>query len=168
MLKNSLFALTSLILAASCSPKIAMAPTGSVPIRTKLPQFTKGGWVNINNGIQGELIAVDDHEVWFLPENSSIQSIPRQDINSAVVVVHRSSNGHYAIWSTVGGISTISNGFFLIFTFPMWVGTGIGTVTAESRRDNYVHYPGYSWEDIGEYARFPQGIPESLPLESIQ
>ena len=67
----------------------------------------------------------------------------------------------------LGPFVTLSNGWFLIFTAPMWI-LG-GPIAASSRAfDPIVDYPKKPLADFAKYARFPQGIPPDLDRASVK
>jgi len=58
----------------------------------------------------------------------------------------------------MGALSTLSNGYLLVFTAPLWM-IG-GTIAAHSQyHAPIVKTPNEEWERVRPYARFPQGLP---------
>lgn len=76
----------------------------------------------------------------------------------------------FGLWTFGGTISTISNGYYLIFTAPFWLLTGIPATVGESSRDRYdEENPDSSfWISIQKFARFPQGLPEDIVLKNLK
>jgi hypothetical protein len=140
------------------------SPTGKidvaeVPVRGFVVRvdFTEGG------RLEGELLAVEPS--WIYLSNGGEgpeQVVPvrlAEVSNVEIRDIYWTPSAMLAIWSVVGTISTLSHGVILIFSAPVWVGTGIATsLAAASGNDLTV-----SREDfprLVQYARFPAGLPE--------
>jgi hypothetical protein len=61
----------------------------------------------------------------------------------------------------VGSVTTISHGFFLILTLPMWAGTGTIASVGASESNNLI-VPLEDVDALFQFARFPQGMPPSF------
>jgi hypothetical protein len=109
----------------------------------------------------GELIDV-------LPDRLSIfnghwiEMLPRARVSNAMVLVHRTHEGYYVLWTVLGTLSTVTHGVFLIISVPIWVSTGIATAISEQRRARLEYPDPARWEDLRPYARFPQGLPPGI------
>lgn len=121
-----------------------------------------GGWIVIEHRdgiLQGELLAIDDATVYVndVTRNQTL-SVPIRAILKAELFRYESDAG-FGAWGVLGSLSTISHGFFLIFTFPIWVLTSSIAATAESRhvRDQY---PEGDISEFSKWARYPQGMPK--------
>jgi hypothetical protein len=64
-------------------------------------------------------------------------------------------------------VSTISNGYLLGITAPLWIITGIVASSNESRAP-LRGVPPLVWADLAAYARFPQGLPPGIDLGEIR
>jgi len=170
MLKSKTLFTLCIIVVCGCSS--VKAPKESVPRRKAIATDAFGGWVTISlktnqNSIQGEFIAVASDSVYIMIDNE-VQLVSRADINNARVIFFNTESGSYGVWTFLNSLATISNGYFLIFTLPLNLITGISTTTGESKRINYYDYPALTWEELNKYARFPQGIPEQLDIKEIK
>jgi hypothetical protein len=164
MWKNKISILLCLLmLAYSC--KGVRAPSESVPKRKAIVTDAFGGWIILNPGrpaaLMGEFISHNEESV-FIMTNVRLEEIAKTQIDSARLIMYNTQALEYGLWTTLGSVSTLSNGFFLTFTFPLWLLTGIPVTTGESRRQNYLDYPETDWAEMGKFARFPQGMPEGI------
>jgi hypothetical protein len=127
-----------------------------------------GGWIVVvqrDGGMHaGELISVDSGVVRVLgPRGMSV--VPMPVIASASLYQYEYEGGLGA-WGLLGGLSTISHGFILILSFPIWmISTGV-TAGAESRHIR-MEYPDRSWAALGKWARFPQGMPMGMDPRAL-
>lgn len=151
-----------------------------------------GAWAEIETSIdsvvqlnQGELIAVTADSL-FITTPFGPAVFARTRITGVTLVHYRAQHPVLAGWSTVGALSTLTHGWALIGTLPLWVITGIAC-TAKASGEPFVHYkPGErkdlkyvnaesardmiekEWRDLGRFARFPQGMPESIDRSLIR
>jgi hypothetical protein len=109
------------------------------------------------------LIAVTKDTVFAA--DSALRAVAWRDIASARLETYDASSlGAYAFFGT---LSTVSNGWFLAFTMPMWI-IG-GSIAAVSRSyDPIIDYPGKPLTDFASFARYPQGLPPGLDRGAIQ
>ena len=125
-----------------------------------------GGWIEIKslkNRIAGELIAISKDTVFIA--NGTIQTVASKDILSARLVIYDAPSMVGYVF--LGTLLTISNGFYLIFTAPMWI-IG-GSIAAVSRSyDPIIDYPQRPLEDFMPFARYPQGLPSGLDRNAIK
>ncbi len=134
---------------------------------------TYGGWISVEydstgnkkSEISGELIAVSNDSIFVA--DIILNSIARKDITSARLTSYRSNFGSMSGLTVLGNISTISNGMFLIFTFPMWLIGGIISVTTQSYIP-IIDYPQKDFEEFNPYSRFPQGLPAGMDRRKIK
>lgn len=115
--------------------------------------------------VTGELLAVDPTALWVLEEGESGRArpvaIPRRDVRAVGVVALESGGTVTGVWAGIGTISTISHGFFLIFSVPVWAIVGVGTGLDEGLSNDLRIEPD-NLDGLGQYARFPQGMPPEL------
>jgi hypothetical protein len=164
MLKNKITIILCLvILAGACTG--VRAPGESVPKRKALVTDAFGGWIIINPGYpearMGEFISHNNESV-FIMTNVGLEEIEKSQIDSARLIMYNTQSLEYSVWTTLGSLSTLSNGFYLSFTLPLWLLTGIPVSTGEVRRQNYIDYPAAGWAEMGKFARFPQGMPAGI------
>src|SRR5262249_34692017 len=106
-----------------------------------------GGWIVIiarhNAEIEGELIAIDPDSVRVLGPSGLI-SVARSDVEDAGLWGWDSEHGGVVVWGALGTLSTISHGFFLVISAPIWMATTAITTAVESHAPS-VHYPADGW-----------------------
>lgn len=126
-----------------------------------------GGWivVGMRGGaeLSGELISVETAglQVLTLTPRLALMFVPKANIAAATLWPWETEHGSVLVWGGVGAVSTISHGYFLIFSFPIWVLTSTITAGIESRASQ-LEYPGDGWDKFSIWARFPQGLPAGL------
>jgi len=124
-----------------------------------------GGWVDIrfpDGRISGELIAVTEDTLFFA--DSMLRAVAAKEIVSARVASYHASS--LAGFVFLGTLSTVSNGFLLIFTAPMWLIGGSAAAGGRSY-EPIVDYPESPLNDFRRFARFPQGLPPQLDRSVI-
>jgi hypothetical protein len=155
-----------------CCCATVRAPYGSVPKRLGIRTDAFGGWITLNlisnaKTVEGELVAVSSDSV-FVFEGDTLQTFPTLDITYARVVLYNNNSSGYAGWTAIGSLATVLNGYYAVFTFPLFLITGMATTIAESNRVNYFDFPSNEWEVLKKYARFPQGIPEGINTSDLR
>lgn len=162
------------ILAGGCAT--VKTPRGYLPKAKEFEYEVFGGWMALIYhekdstrfaATGGELIAVHNDSVYLLGFDSLI-IIPADNVERGVLVLFKKETGKYALWSSIGLISSVSNGVFAIGTAPLWLIMGIITTVSESQAKNFRLYPQRSWVEIRKFSRFPQGIPEGLNLNQLK
>ena len=172
----SLLLIYSLIIAGCAT---SYAPDNWLPDTDDVPQNTHGGWIAVITQestsqsdkkwmeYSGEFIALDENNVYLLYD--SLYIIPKDIIVNSVIDLDQKNTAIYALWVALGSLSTISNGYYLAITFPLWLAAGIPTAAGESYRDMHEEeYPSeIYWNDVNKFSRFPQGV-ESIELSNLQ
>jgi hypothetical protein len=120
---------------------------------------------------RGELLSVEP-DTLFLIHGDTLCAIGKDDVREvkAFLQAYPVSSGEVAGWTTLGTLSTISNGFGLMLTAPLWIITGTVTgIMAASRANNGdYHYPEDPWPGLRKFARFPQGLPQGIPRKLLR
>jgi len=106
---------------------------------------------------EGELLAVDAMHLWIRTRSGTI-TIPRGSIRAVEVELHPSGAVAAGLWTAGGTISTVSHGFFLVLTGPLWLITGI-SATSSAAASNDLEVKPRDLSELYQYARFPQGLP---------
>jgi hypothetical protein len=123
-----------------------------------------GGWIVVTDlhgtEIAGELIAIDPGAVRVL-DPTGLVSVARSDVASARLWAWDAEHGSVLVWGGLGTLSTISHGFFLLISAPIWMVTTTVT-TAVATHAPIVSYPGAGWDKLAIWARFPQGMPPGV------
>jgi hypothetical protein len=111
--------------------------------------------------IEGELIASNELFVRVLTGYGRLLAVPWKNIREVRVQLQPSMEGARAglgVWTALGTLSTLSHGFWLVFSAPIWLGAGIPSTiltgrpiegSTSSDEATYLH----------QFARFPQGLP---------
>ncbi len=130
-----------------------------------------GGWVTVRPAggrtggsradVAGELIAVHPDSVFVLTD-SALVGLPRGQTRKATLFAYDSRAGSLAAWGFLGTLSTVSNGYFLVLTAPLWIITSSVATAHQSRAPMVETSDSAGWDRLRLFARFPQGIPPTL------
>jgi hypothetical protein len=112
----------------------------------------------------GELIAVSRDSIYIASPTLRVISI--RSIRKARLNAFDPYPEGVGGLTFLGSLTTISNGWFLGITWPMWILGGTITATARSYAA-VVDYPGETFEQMGPYARFPAGLPPTLDRSKL-
>lgn len=158
------------------------APSDWLKDPEEAAQTGYGGWADItfkNDSMAvGELIAVYPDTLLILTNlkltksdsirpRSRLAAIAKNKVSEVMVTYYDSEEGAVAIATLVGMLSAPPlHGGFTIFTGPMWLLGGTAAAAARSYAP-VIDYPESKWMELVMYARFPQGIPETVHRDSI-
>jgi hypothetical protein len=176
--------LVSCLLVAGCAS--SGAPAGFQREARVAQSDARGGWASVElaaqpgesatRKLQGELIAAtEDALILETPTQagSSRVRLARAEIRSARVTGYETTPGSLVAWGTLGALSTLSHGFILIFSAPVWIVATSASAAVESR-GAMIDYPDSTRRTLPDgsavqvpldlsafamYARFPQGAP---------
>lgn len=158
------------------------APDNWLPNTDQIQREAYGGWLTLyvteysttqNDGapaeISGEFISSDSNNVYLLTVDNLL-TINKSEIKEAILELDDKNNGEYAVWTTLGALSTVSHGMLAGISFPLWLIVGISASSGESLRDRYVEElpADIYWEEVQKFARFPQGLPTNLDLNKLK
>lgn len=167
MYKSKILVVGLLALSACATVK---APNGQVPRRQDLVSDAFGGWMLLTltsqQNVEGELLALTADSIHVI--NSALFSFAKKDIAAGRLIMYNTDTGRFGRWATAGAFGSITNGWFLVFTMPLWIITGVATSSSEANRINYLDYPQTDWNYLNRYARFPQGFPAGLNRKDLQ
>lgn len=122
--------------------------------------------------IKGELIAIDSNSLIILADsnyikrmNSTIIIIPRDEVQKFRLRYARSKNFGWTI--PFFGLATFSHGYYLVISAPvnLIITTAITVATASQFEYNEKEM---TWERLKMFARFPQGIPPGINVNSLK
>lgn len=166
--------LALIALAAACAGN--PAPRGWLAPAPDAASDPYGAWVRVELAsaekeapLGGELIAIALDSVFVLTPDAEFHAIARADVTRARVAYYDSQYGQLAAWTMLGSVATLSHGWFLVFSFPIWAIGGSATTGGQSRapladvRENRG-----SWDEVAKYARFPQGLPTELDRKRLR
>ena len=116
--------------------------------------------------VEGELIAVDPTDFWILeetPANASVRSpcwiqVHQSQITSVHIRLYDTHPGVNAALSVLGLASTLANGYYLVFTAPIWIVGGTFSIVSAAQARHYYVSPQDYWL-LPQFARFPGGLP---------
>ena len=166
-----LVALATVWFGAACATH--SAPVGYLPTTVEAQKEAYGGWVDVRfrtgdglDRVAGELIAVTEDTLW-VKDATGGAVIPTREVVDGQLTSYDSRYGRAATWTVLGVLSTASNGYFLIFTGPMWLIGGSFAASSQSRVP-IDDIPPSEWADLAAFARFPQGMPPGVELQALR
>lgn len=158
--------LLSALLLAGCAHNTA--PADFLPSPQEARREGYGGWLELTvregpkrtRGVAGELLAVSEDTLLLLGD-SGVTAISTATVRKGRLTGYRSSAGLVGSFAALGTLATVSNGYFLVFTAPMWIIGGTIAAGTESTTP-VIEVPPPRWQALAAWARFPQGIPPGL------
>lgn len=159
--------LMAAVAAAGCAK--TYAPSGWLPSASDAPQSPYGAWVhveyrytgNLQANTGGELIAMSADSMYVLVPQGRLLAVCNHDVIRAQAEAYDAGLGAVAAWSILGTLSTLSHGYYLIFSAPLWIVSGSASGSVLSR-EPIVSYPDDSLASFAALARFPQGLPPNI------
>jgi hypothetical protein len=108
----------------------------------------------------GELIGCDAGDVYLLLNDveSPYVMVPWDMIERAEALSPGGAKAGTIVWTVLGGLSTISHGFWALVSGAVWAGTGAGSILWGIQHESVVG----KCEDLRPYVRYPQGLPERI------
>jgi len=147
-------------------------PKGWLPDPKQALSDAYGAWlvVEYSSGegtsiAEGEFIALDLHTIYILNE-TGMEKIPTAKTTQVTLAMYKES-GMIRFWALLGTISTASHGYYAGISFPIWLIVGISNAAAESS-SGIIESSFINWTEFAKYARFPQGIPDGIDLNTLQ
>lgn len=159
-------AATALVLGAGCGT-ISPAPPGWRRGPAAVQRSPLGSWANVTLAsgaiVSGEIIAADADAV-YLGAAPRLLTVPGRCVRSMRIGFYETETGGIATWALVGTLSTITHGFFLVMSAPLWIADGVvSTAVAERKGHLTLHFErGGPLASAGTWARFPQGLPSTF------
>lgn len=149
------------------------APEGWLPSAEEAQRDVYGSWIEITYNIGddlyrdgGEFLAVDSQFLYYVNE-SGLQSVQLSAISKARIVVYRSESGALAGWTVAGSISTVSHGYYLVLSLPLWIIAG-SALTATCSFEPVIDIEPGDWDRVRKYTRYPTGLPEGFDSELLK
>ena len=106
---------------------------------------------------RGELLAVDGCFVYVLTDAGSV-GIPSKDVETVKVQLYpTTAAAGVVVLTALGTLSTISHGYYLVISLPVWLGAGIPNAFSLGRADDFKI--DHASPLLFQFARFPQGLP---------
>lgn len=149
------------------------APQGWLPSQSVAQHESYGGWVSVryytgNSEVEvhGELIAIHTNQVLILSGSERLISIPVNSISLMNLTAYDANSEALTILTVAGTLSSISHGFFLFFSVPVWVIGGSSAIITTSY-DAQMIYPAKPLDMFRAYARFPQGLSKAFDMQFL-
>lgn len=138
----------------------ATVAVGDVPVTGHEVSVEAGG-----ETVEGELLGLDATNLYVLADRRTV-SVPRWTVSTVRIRLYDSASTAAGIWTTLGTVSTISHGYFLVFSAPIWLATGIPTTVVTANRAR-LRVGSDQLDPLSQFARFPQGLPLGWPGRMI-
>jgi len=121
--------------------------------------------------LEGELIAID-RDTLFVFTGSDLQACACSDVASATLYVtdYPMDPSLASTWVLLGTLSTLSHGILLAASAPVWLifGSIAASGVVHDADQGDLRWPEDSWEALGAFARFPQGLGEEIDRSSLR
>jgi hypothetical protein len=122
--------------------------------------------------ISGEIIEVDSNHMIINPleKASNLITVLKDSIKSAEIIVSITSNDPKMIsrWAGLINVASLGHGYWGLLTLPHNLAITIPISINAAKSTYRVKYPeAVDWNQLPKFARFPQGIPESINPEWI-
>jgi hypothetical protein len=114
----------------------------------------------------GELLAVEPEGIYLLADDKT-SFVAMRDVKKVSVELYSSDWGWMAGWTALGTASTLTHGFYLLFTAPVWLTTGTVTAAVAGASNDLKVTPA-QLPRLWQFARFPAGLPASWPHTRLQ
>ncbi len=145
------------------------APNHWLPEREKADQQAFGGWITVHKTdksvLRGELISVTDSGLYVMTIDKLVFT-GTDSISTAKLGKYEESNP-VAAWGLLGTLSTVTHGFGLIISAPVWV-LSSSMMASSFSHNKIIEYPEKKFEDFKNYSRFPQGLSNQIDLTKLK
>lgn len=166
-----------------CSCNTARIPTEYRFKPKEVEKTTTGCWIDIITSpankslpgikISGELIAIQYDTIYLLTE-IQLNGIPESEVKNAVLYIYNNQAGPFMLATVLllipNIIAAIANNeaYFLLLDVPWLIGGTFISINESTRGSHQLKYPEKNnLDDIGKFARFPQGIPPGLNKDKL-
>jgi hypothetical protein len=150
------------MLAAACATRSPGPPSWQVRA-SEVDRSTRGAWANVTlwggGGLSGELLAVDDQAL-YVGLSGRLTRVPHKCATLLQLAAFENPAMEVSALGALGTLSTLSHGFFLVFTVPVWAVTA-GLSSYGHSRSGHLKF-GVGEEPLSTasaWARFPAGMP---------
>lgn len=145
---------------------------GNMPAIDKIDVFEYGSHITIlykqpsNLRLSGELIALENDTIIVLSSLAKkCKSIPITDVRKFTLTY--ATPKQYGMTIPLFSLMTLTHGWFLIFTLPINLAVTLIATSSALDASQYTN-KNLTYEDLKMFARFPQGIPPGIELDSIK
>lgn len=155
--------LFAIIISSCTSPRY-------LPSSDKIDVNEYGSYISITrkktSNIDGELIAIDSNKIIVLTENTKkCVTVPVNEVERFSLRYAKPKNYEWTI--PVYTLSTITHGYYIILTAPVNLIVTISVTVAGKNAFKYSD-KNMTYDKLKMFARFPQGIPTNIGIESIK
>lgn len=147
------------------------APRGWLPAAEEASYQAFGSWIRLEDRsrrpavvTEGELIAIDRDTI-HVHSFGGLVSLPRASVCCVTLTAFHQEYGSVAAWAALGTLSTVSHGFGLLLTAPIWMLAG---TAAASNASVAPRIRSTDPEVLRRFARFPQGIPPGVDRATLR
>ena len=149
------------------------APPAFLPEPKQAGAETHGSWAELSVGapgariqLAGELLAVTTDSLWIVTHSDSASAnagyvVARRAIAEGKLTWYKANPAQIGAATALGTLSTIANGFILVFTAPAWIITGSIAGSAYTR-EPVVNLTAEDRRDLRPFTRFPAGMPPGM------
>jgi hypothetical protein len=153
-----------LIFCASCAS--IRGPRELIPDPQEVPENPRGCWIELEtkvDKIYGEFIGLSEENVYVEVQfGKKLYAVPRDEVKKArIVVFYPDGTGYLGLWTLLGVLSTLSHGWGLILSAPIWLLFGIPSMIGRSYEPVF-SYSKKELDKMSIYARYPQGVPMEI------
>ncbi|MBM3328223.1 MAG: hypothetical protein FJY67_01960 [Calditrichaeota bacterium] len=134
---------------------------GEVPVKGRIIEVTYHGYYG-RTSRKGELLAVTSDSLYFLL-NRYVTALPQTSITKIEMQVHNITGSKIMLWTLGGMLSTVSHGFVLGLTAPLWLIVGSFSAVSAAH-GSWKAYKLADWDNLRAFARYPQGLPEGFNM----
>lgn len=132
-----------------------------------LPPFMQSKLFNPDQPLSGEMIAIEKDSL-YVHSAQGLRVLPKNVIDNVDLQGYKSGFSLYTGTTLFGILSTITHGFYLILSTPLWLISGV-IFGGSQAHVPILEYPDReSWGELRRFARFPQGLPEDMSRNQLK
>lgn len=165
--------LVAAVVIAAVTTACVSNPDPRRPTLVKMQTEGVGAWIVATSHqgfiVEGELISATSEYIHILrvgQPGAALVFMPTRDVANAKVYKYESEGG-LGWMGVLGTLSTISHGFILILSAPVWILSTAIAVGAETSHIELDYPDDDALVDLANWARFPQGIPPNVDEEAL-
>jgi len=138
------------------------APSSFLPTAQEAARDGYGGWIRVQNHdgtqVEGELLAATVDTLHVLSFGGWL-AMPVGQVRVATLTAFRVRLDPIVTWGVIGAVSTLSHGFVLILSAPIWILT---SSVAGANASTAPRIQSVDPAKLAPFARFPQGLPPDI------
>jgi hypothetical protein len=95
--------------------------------------------------------------------------VPVSVVKHAKLELHLRNATGFTVWSVVGGLlSPYINGYYVLFTLPAWLISGVAVSSSAANQSHIIHFPATGLDEFKKFSRFPQGLPAEINPRQLE